>query len=282
MMPKRQNLPFLVALLLALTVPVGAQSLPRKNLPAGFAHWQCDVDGVQRETLIYVPSGANTNPTPVVFVFHGHGGNLRNAANSFAMNQHWPEAISVYMQGLNTPGRLTDPEGKKPGWQSRAGDQGDRDLKFFDTVLARLKREYRVDAKRIFATGHSNGGGFTYLLWAERGEVFTAVAPSAAAALRQPDRFKPKPVMHLAGEQDPLVKFAWQKATLDGVRKLNGCAAEGQPWDKLCTVYPSKSGTPLVTYVHPGGHEFKRDSAALIVKFFKEQSPAQSPIAPIK
>jgi polyhydroxybutyrate depolymerase len=223
---------------------------------------------------VYLPPGAKTNLTPVVFVFHGHGGTARHAAWSFAFHEHWPEAISVYPQGLNTPGRLTDPEGRKPGWQSRPGDQHDRDLKFFDAVLARLKRDYRVDGKRIFSTGHSNGGGFTYLLWAERGDVLAAVAPSAAAALRQSGRLKPKPVMHLAGEQDALVKFAWQQATIESIRKLNGCAPEGRPWDRLCTLYPSNSGTPLVTYIHPGGHEFKREAVPLIVKFFKEQTAA--------
>ena len=276
MMPLRKRVHVLVALLLALPLPGLTQNLPRKNLPAGFTHWQFDVDGVQRETLVYIPSSGNTNPTQVVFVFHGHGGNSLNAARSFAMNQHWPEAISVYMQGLNTPGRLSDPDGKKPGWQSRAGDQGDRDLKFFDAVLARLKQQSKVDEKRIFATGHSNGGGFTYLLWAQRGDVFAGFAPSAAAApLRLADNLKPKPVMHLAGEKDPLVKFEWQKLTMDAVRKINGCDADGKPWDQLCTLYPSKTGTPLVTYIHPGGHEFNRDSAKLIVKFFKEQAPAK-------
>ena len=78
---------------------------------------------------------ARQQPTPVVFVFHGHGGHALNVVRSFAMNRHWPEAISVYMQGLNTPGRLTDPQGKVPGWQMRLGDQHDRDLKFFDAVL---------------------------------------------------------------------------------------------------------------------------------------------------
>jgi hypothetical protein len=75
-------------------------------------------------------------PTPVVFVFHGHGGTAFQAGRSFAMHKHWPEAISVYLQGLNTPGKLTDPEGKKPGWQHGAGAEGDRDLKLFDAVMA--------------------------------------------------------------------------------------------------------------------------------------------------
>lgn len=79
--------------------------------------------------------------------------------------------------------------------------------------------------------------------------------------------------MHLAGEKDPLVKYEWQKATMAAVRKLNGCDADGKPWDKLATEYPSKTGTPFVAFIHPGGHEFHRDAPALIAKFF-QQHPA--------
>src|SRR6218665_1435996 len=166
-----------------------------------------EVQGVKREALLYVPAKVGEKGMPVVFGFHGHGGNMHNAARSFHIHEVWPEALVVYMQGLNTPGRLTDPDGKRPGWQGSAGDQGDRDLQFFDAVLATLKSEFKIDPKRIYSTGHSNGGGFTYLLWVERGDVFAAVAPSASLSTRELKKFKPKPVLHLAGEKDPLVKF---------------------------------------------------------------------------
>jgi polyhydroxybutyrate depolymerase len=258
-----------VVLLLSLLFMRPVQGAGIDGLPPGFQNLEFAVDGVVREALIYAPATARTTSTPVVFVFHGHGGNALQAAHGFAIDQHWPDAISVYMQGLKTPGRLTDPSGNEPGWQAATGDQGNRDLRFFDAVLARLKQDYRVDEKRIYATGHSNGGGFTYLLWAERGRVFAAVAPSAAAA-RYVDMLTPKPALLLAGEQDPLVKFAWQKRMMEAVRKINGCDSDGQPWDKQCTIYPSKTGTPIVTFIHPGGHEFDRNAPALIVKFFKE------------
>lgn len=231
------------------------------------------IGGAAREALVHIPPRAAQAPTPVVFVFHGHGGTMRNAARTFALQTHWPEAIVVYMQGLNTPGRLTDPEGKLPGWQKTLGDQDDRDLKFFDAVLASLRADYQVDAARVYATGHSNGGAFTYLLWAARGEQLAAVAPSAAAAAQQLAQLKPKPVLHVAGENDALVRFSWQQHTLEAVRKLNECG-EGQPWhhEKLCTEYPSKLGTPVVTCIHPGGHKFLDSAPALIVKFFREHS----------
>ncbi len=246
----------------------------------GFQQMSFMMDGVARTALVYAPSAAKTASTPLVFVFHGHGGSAEQAARSFALDRQWPEAISVYMQGLNTPGQITDPQGERPGWQAALGDQGDRDLKFFDAVLARLKQDYHVDAKRVYCTGHSNGGGFSYLLWLARGDVFAAIAPSSAAA-RYADKLAPKPAIVIGGKSDPLVKFAWQELTMAAIHKVNGCAAAGEPWDKQGTIYQSKGGTPLVACIFPGGHQFNPASPALIVRFFKEHpgptgSPARS------
>ncbi|HXS67902.1 MAG TPA: prolyl oligopeptidase family serine peptidase [Candidatus Polarisedimenticolia bacterium] len=242
----------------------------------GFERVSLTVDGVVRTALVYAPTNARSVSTPVVFVFHGHGGSAESALQSFAINRHWPEAISVYMQGLDTPGQLTDPQGNRPGWQAAVGDQGDRDLKFFDAMLSRLKQDYKVDAQRIYCTGHSNGGAFTYLLWLARGNVFAAMAPSAAAA-KYANQLTPKPALIMGGTEDPLVSFAWQKLTVYVVSRVNGCAATGETWDKdkQCTIYPSQKGAPLVTFIYPGGHEFNSASPALIVKFFKEH-PAEA------
>ena len=229
--------------------------------------WAIDV--VSREAIIAVPDAARKTASPLVFVFHGHGGNMRQVARSFRIHELWGEAIVVYMQGLNTPGQLTDPEGKRPGWQKEKGDQKDRDLKFFDEVLKSLKQDYKVDEKRIFSTGHSNGGGFTYLLWSERPDVFAAFAPSGSAALKVRNNLKPKPMLHIAGDNDPLVKYAWQTMMIDSVKKMNQCE-EGKPWEETCTQFPSKIGAPVITFVTSQGHKFPAEAPALIVKFFKQ------------
>lgn len=261
-------------LLVCLVCP--AKTRAQAQLPPNFHKLELTVDGVARTGIVYAPPSAKEKPAPLVFVFHGHGGNALQVGRSFAMFRHWPEAISVHLQGLNTPGKLTDPEGKKPGWQSSPGILGDRDLKFFDAVLANIKDTYKVDTKRIFSTGHSNGGGFTYLLWQQRPDVFCAMAPSAAAAARlgAGATFKPKPAMHIAGTNDPLVKFAWQEIMIAKVKQFNGCEAEGKPWATDCTLYPSKTGTPFIAFIHQGDHKFPEEAPPLIAKFFKEQAAA--------
>jgi len=262
LIPRRAYL-WIFAALVAFVLPSTAPGQSVLQL----REWK--VDGLDRTALVYVPPQAKAKDTPVVFAFHGHGGSATNSAKMFRIHEVWPEAIAVYMQGLKTPGRLTDPEGKRPGWQHAVGDQADRDLKFFDAVWTTLQKDYRVDKKRVYATGHSNGGAFTIVVWAARGDLFAAVAPSAEVPAKTFPLLKPKPVMHISGRKDPLVKFEWQEEAVKRIRELNQCG-EGEPWAENCTLYPSKIGAPVIAFFHPGGHSVPSDAPALIVKFFKE------------
>jgi|694.fasta_scaffold06664_8 poly(3-hydroxybutyrate) depolymerase len=226
------------------------------------------VDSVNREALVYVPEKVD-QPLPVVFCFHGHGGNMRQASRSFRIHEFWPEAIVVYMQGLPTPGRLTDREGRKSGWQHAAGEQGDRDLKFFDALLKELRSKYTLNDKCLYAMGHSNGGGFTYLLWLKRGEVFSGFAP-CAAVLREAEQLKPKSALHIAGTKDPLVRFAWQERNMAVIRRTMGVAGEPIDWQKFGKKYSTQDQRSWIEVVHDGAHEYPSFAGELTVVFFKE------------
>jgi len=259
-MTLRRSLFWLLPALLGVSRLLGADNLEHRT-------WI--VDGVTREALVSIPVEAQRGGAlPVVFAYHGHTGTMRQASRSFPIHELWPGAIVVYPQGLPTPSPLVDHEGKKSGWQSVAGAEGDRDLKFFDAMLAGLRSQYRIDEKRIYATGHSNGGSFTYLLWAERGDAFAAFAPSSALLGRGFGQPSPRPVLHIGSPQDPLVRFTWQERMIDAVLKLNGCGPR-QPAATGYTSYPSTKGAEVATYLHAGGHRFPSEATALIVKFFQ-------------
>jgi polyhydroxybutyrate depolymerase len=210
---------------------------------------------------------------PVVFAFHGHGGNMHFAARGMRFQEAWPEALVVYMQGLPTPSLFKeDRQGLRPGWQHVAGELNNRDLKFFDEVLASLRKKYPIDERRVYATGFSNGGFFTYLLWAERSGVLAGFAPGASIVLPALHLTQPRPCLHFGGKSDRLVPFEKQEQTIDELRKLNGCAERGEACGTFCTLYPSTSGTPVETFVVPGGHLYPPPVTDLIVKFFQEHS----------
>jgi polyhydroxybutyrate depolymerase len=176
--------------------------------------------------------------------------------------------VVVYLQGLPTP-TTVDPRGLLPGWQREPGEEGDRDLKFVDTVLASMRQRYAVDDDRVYATGFSNGGMFTYLLWAQRGKTFAGFAVCAALLFPDVNPTLPRALLHIAGKADPLVPFNQQVATVERARKIDAATDPGRPCGFGCTKYLSLTSTPVMKVVHPGGHVYIPAAPRLTVEFFK-------------
>jgi len=256
--------------LVGLAVLAAAAALPgRAGAPGALERRTYEVDGVTREALVRPASGGKA---PLVFFFHGHGGTGRGAARSYAIHERWPEATVVYPQGLPGPGGgRVDPEGKRPGWQVRRGDQGDRDLRFVDAMLADLKARPGYDAARVYSMGHSNGSAFTALLWEARGDQFAALCLSAAQGGLGLRFCKPKPVFQIAGEQDAIVPFVGQKRGIDFVHGLLKCRPDSVRKDGLAVYEEGENGVRHATYIHPGGHAWPRESLAPAVAFLKQQ-----------
>ena len=234
------------------------------------------IDGDPRAAMVFAPSktsGAG-EPAPLLFAFHSHGSSMQEAAGTMQFQRLWPEAIVVYMQGL--PTRIyVDPTGFETGWQQEPGQFGDRDLKFFDAVFAAVRMMFRVNDDRIYATGFSNGGIFTYLLWGTRGNVFAAIAPVAAQKFPAVHLTVPKPILHIAGEQDSVVPFKEQLQSIQIARELNGSNQTGSSCGEYCTSYASSNGAPVVSYIHRAGHVYPTGASEMIVRFFKEYKRRQ-------
>ena len=241
--------------------------------PEGFVEKTWMVEGVKRTALVRVPVGV-TGQVALVFCWHGHGGRSTHSAAKWSYDKADTTSILVFPQGLPTVSPLVDKDGRMPGWQTTVGGEGDRDIHLFDAILADLKKQYPIDERSIFSMGHSNGAAFSYLLWQARPEIIAAVGSVAGGLRADSKSLPPMPVIHVAGEKDPLVKFAWQQATFAAVKRFNACSEEGKPWAKEgvleATIFASTKGAPLVTAIHGGGHEYAKGSTELIVRFFKE------------
>ena len=235
------------------------------------------IEGIERQAIVHLPSG-KPRPCPLILAFHGHGGSAQRVSRSMHLQDEWPGAVVVYAQGLPTTSQRVDPEGKQPGWQNRAGEYGDRDLKLVDSIVDSLRNEGWVDDTRVYATGHSNGAGFTYALWLARPEILAAVAPVAGGSLAA-RQLTPMPCMHVAGRTDAIVPFAGQERVMNVVRQVNGCEGAGNPWAKDCTRWESPLGAPFVAMVTDGGHQYPAEAPALIVRFLREHS-ASIPCGP--
>ena len=150
-----------------------------------------DVNGVNRQALVFLPKSTLKNPSAVVFCFHGSGGTIQKAAKQFSLQKHWGEAIVVYPAGMSITMRGME----KSGWVLEMDEQGkNRELAFNDEILFVLRREAKVDEQRIIAAGHSNGGFLNYFLWKNRSDLFAAIAPCACFARNDLNGLTAKPV----------------------------------------------------------------------------------------
>jgi polyhydroxybutyrate depolymerase len=208
-----------------------------------------------------------------VFVFHGHGGTGANIERKFGIETLWPQAIVVYPNGLVGHKGRTDPDGVKTGWQTRAGEAGDRDLAFYDTMLTTLRAQLAVDADRIFVMGHSNGSGFVSLLLNARGGAIAATAnlsgqPSARDLATDPARS-----MFMAmGKTDPIVPYANQQRAIPIAEQKLGVDPDTAKTEGDLRTQTSSGGLELDTYVYAGGHEPPPAVPALVVAFFRRQT----------
>jgi polyhydroxybutyrate depolymerase len=261
----RLRLPGLV-LMLAASTTFSQQS----RGPVGLETKQWTIGGDKRTAVVALPKVFPAAGAPLVLVFHGHGGTAVNMTRAMPIHTEWPEALVIYAQGLPAPGAVVDNEGKRAGWQNAPGALNDRDVKFVDSLLTWAKGQYRIDAKRVFATGHSNGGWFTYVLWATRPDSFTAFAPASAVFGRMAVGAKPKPALIIAGEKDRLVPFTLQRGSISTVVRLNGAEPKGEAWFGGAELHKSTVAT-VATYVYPGAHPLPKNAAAVVTRFFKER-----------
>ncbi len=224
-----------------------------------------NVEGIIREAIVFVPKASPAGgKNPVVLSFHGRGDSAQNFQHTF-LHLASPYAIVVYFQGLATRDGLA-------GWQVERGENNDRDLKLVDVALASLRKKYNVDEDRIYATGFSNGAMFTYLLWAERPEVFAAYAPVAGRLRPSVQPKQPRPLFHVAGQRDPQVTFADQKAAMTIAIGVNGVADKTTRCGDGCTLYGAGTPAPVMTWIHDGGHVYPRDTSQRIASFFRDHS----------
>lgn len=260
-MPVRLALITVIAAATAALVTIVAAQPPE------FMAWK--IDGERRRAIVHAPTATMEGGTvPLIFSFHGRGDSMENFQHT-DMHRAWPEALVVYFQGLPSL------RNGLAGWQVEKGRDGDRDLKLVDAALASLRDTFRIDETRIYATGFSNGAGFAYLLWAERPGVFAAYAPVGGRRAASVRLTQPKPLIHIVGERDRGMFAAW-KDDVEAAWRVDGVTGAGEPCGEGCTIYGAASPTPVMTWVHPGGHQYPDGTSERIAAFFRDH-PSSAP-----
>ena len=135
----------------------------------------------KRRYIVYTPPAYDSQPQqafPVVFNFHGGGMTMAEQMLYTQMNRTADahRFIVVYPQGI------------KQDWNVGFGMDyltGTDDVGFTQAMLDKLRQDYRIDERRVYATGLSRGGFFALRLAAEMPQQFAAVA-SVGAPMPEP------------------------------------------------------------------------------------------------
>lgn len=169
-------------------------------------------DGLERAYLVHLPpSYRKGTPMPVVFAFHGGGGDMQLQAGAHYGLTEKADAAGFMAVFPNGYSKL--PSGKLATWNAgsccaQARDKHVDDIGFVRAIWAQLQARYAVDTQRVFATGMSNGGMLSYRLACEMADVFRAVAPVAGTDnTLQCQPARPVSVLHIHAEDDTHVLF---------------------------------------------------------------------------
>jgi len=166
---------------------------------------------VKRKYIVYTPPAYASlvqQQFPVIVNYHGGGMTNREQMLYTQMNRMADRGnfIVVYPQGI------------KQDWNVNLGkDEKDAsdDIGFTEAMLVKLGQDYRVDPRRVYATGLSRGGFFSLRVAAELPHLIAAVAVVGATTPQTLPAQHSKPgkigVMHIFGTADQVVAFEGKK-----------------------------------------------------------------------
>ncbi|MEN2436741.1 PHB depolymerase family esterase [Weeksellaceae bacterium A-14] len=172
------------------------------------------VDGLQRTYIVQLPSDyyENTTEKPLVIGLHGAGGSGSQFETNYDFSQKAEQAdfIAVYPDGVKkNDGVLKIRTWNAGGCCDYAMNNNIDDVKFIRTIIDDLIANYKVNAKKIYVVGMSNGGMMAYRLAAEMPDKIAAVGIVSATMFceKNPNQVGEVPILHIHSLLDIKVPF---------------------------------------------------------------------------
>lgn len=250
----------MLTLSMALTMVIG------QPLKPGDHSRTLEIAQRERSYLVHVPPGYDgTRAYPVLLIFHGGGSNAEQMVEFCGLNNKADQAgfIAVYPRGSGRLKQaLTWNGGNCCGY---AMTQNIDDVAFVNALLDDLAKVAKIDPRRIFATGMSNGAIISYRLASELSERIAAIAPvGGPMGTDTCNPKRPVPVIHFHGTDDQFAPFKGGRGqkSVTGINffsvahsincwvKANGCRMEPVIVKEKPKV---DDGTTIVRQTYGGG-----------------------------
>ena len=232
--------------------------------------------GRTRRYFVHPPKGYDgKTPLPLVLVLHGAVQGAINVERMSGMSAKADKENFLVAYPNGTSG-----SGLAPTWNAGACcgyamiHKVD-DVGFLRALIDRLERDYKVDPKRIFVTGISNGGMMSYRLACELADRIAAIAPVEGAQDIECRPSGPVSVLVFHGTADLLIPYKGGRtpfqippvrtdtpvsATVAFWVKQDGCSATPKQEEtsqlRVDTYSGCKDEAGVALYTIRGGHHW--------------------------
>jgi polyhydroxybutyrate depolymerase len=210
------------------------------------------VGAVERRAILVNAAPAG-QMRPVVLVIHGGRGSAeqqreRTGFDAVALREGF---TVVYPQGtaLSMGGHAWN-----TGYLLRKQVGEADDIAYFDALIDLLIKQHRVDPKRVYMTGGSNGAMMMYVYAVKRAEKLAAIAPIVGAMFTFDEKPSvPLPILMINGAKDNEVPL---EGGMSRNRMVSG--AQGAPFKSLSDTIDfwvkANRSEPKATVVVTGGY----------------------------
>ena len=169
-----------------------------------------------RDIHVYAPSNLKAK-SPLLISCHG----MDQDPNYQQSNTHW-EAVAdtagfvvVYPRGGT--GMST--------WDI----QGDKDTKWMTEIIDQMYTDYKIDKKRVYLSGFSMGGMFTYHSMSKIADKIAAFAPTSGTNVFGASKaMRPVPIIHPHGTNDDVLNYSQVEGFIKNYRDQFHCPSQAQ------------------------------------------------------
>lgn len=179
-----------------------------------------------RTIYVYAPSGLSPK-SPLLLSLHGMDQDPKYQQE----NTHW-EAVA------DTAGFVVVYPRGGTGF-STWDISGDQDTKWVLAIIDQMVKDYDIDAKRVYLSGFSMGGMFTYHSMGKIADRIAAFAPCSGYLMGGAGvAMRPVPIFHSHGTDDSVVGYSGLENNLGSYRKQFNCPAQAEVQQN----YPHEGG----------------------------------------
>ena len=168
------------------------------------------VDNTKRNYLKYVPANLGSK-RPLLISCHG-----MNQDAAYQKNMLQIESIADTAKFVTV-----FPNGIDKSWDL----SGNRDIHLMEALIDEMEQKYDIDRNRVYLSGFSMGGMFTYHAMNKIADKIAAFAPISGYPMYGASytSSRPVPIIHTHGTSDDVVAFSGVQNILNGWIKRNGC-----------------------------------------------------------